>query len=179
MLRAFCPLTLVCLILQPQPYVLVPWVFTNNLNALAIGGEISAVYHPFSRWKLAGSYSHLDTHQEMLTTAPAGTLNTSESASPRNNWKIQSFLNLSHAVQFDTLLFSSSAVISPVYPATFLVPPHTRLDVRLGWRVSPLLEVSLSGQDLLSPRHVELLPESMSVPRDAVRGYYLKTTWRF
>ncbi len=167
------------LIFGAQPYLLQPVVFTNNLNAVAPGGEISAMYHPFSRWKLAASYSHLDVHEHMLATAPADTLNFSQPATPRNNWKIQSYLNLSQTLQLDTLLFTSSAVLSPLYPEDVLVPPHTRLDLRLGWRVSPRFEVSVSGQDLLNPRHLELVPEAYSIRRDAVRGYYLKTTWRF
>jgi len=167
------------LVLGSQPYLLQQVAFTNNLNAVARGGEISAMYHPFSRWKLAASYSHLDVHPHMLATAPADTLNPSETATPRNNWKIQSFLNLAQAVQLDTLLFTSGAVISPAYPTAIVVPPHTRLDVRLGWRVSPRFEISVSGQDLLNPRHLELVPEAGTVVREAIRGYYLRTTWRF
>jgi len=167
------------LILGAQPYLLQSVAFTNNVTAAAPGAEISTMYHPFSRWKLAASYSHLDVHEHILATAPAGTLNPSQTSTPRNQWKIQSFLNLSQAVQLDTLLFTSSDVISPVYPTDVIVPPHARLDVRLGWRVSPRFEVSVSGQDLLNPRHLELVPLSTSIPRDAVRGYFLKTIWRF
>ena len=137
------------------------------------------MYHPFSAWKLAASYSHLDVHEHMLDSPAGAPLNTSQPATPRNSWKIQSFLNLSQTVQLDMLLFTSSAVLSPVYPIDVIVPLHTRLDLRLGWRVSPRFEVSLSGQDLLNPRHLELTAESATIPRDAVRGYYLKTTWRF
>ena len=137
------------------------------------------MYHPFSRWKLAASYSHLDVHEHLLATAVAGPFNPSETATPRNSWKVQSFLNLTPSVQLDALLFTSSAVLSPVYPIDVLVPPHIRLDLRLGWRVSPHFEVSVSGQDLLNPRHLELAPEAETILRDAVRGYYLKTTWRF
>jgi iron complex outermembrane receptor protein len=167
------------LVFGTQPYILQPVTFTNNLNAVVPGGEISAMYNPFSRWKLAASFSHLDVHEHTLGIASDEAFNPSQAATPRNNWKIQSFLNLSQAVQLDTLVFTSSAVLSPLYPTDVLVPPHTRLDLRLGWRVSPRLEVSVSGQDLLNPRHLELVPEAYTVARDAVRGYYLRTTWRF
>ena len=159
-----------------QPYLLVPLVYTNFLNATAAGGEISAVYHPFSRWKLEGSYSHLDVFEHLLAAAPSDTVNASANSTPRNNWKVQSMLNVSKTVQLDTLLFSSSTVLSPMYPTgDFLVHPHTRLDVHLGWRMTPLFEVSVSGQDLLNPRHLELPYAGEYVPR----GYYLTTTWHF
>jgi iron complex outermembrane receptor protein len=164
---------------SPQPYLLVPLTFTNDVDASGKGSEIAFMYHPYSRWKLAGSYSYLSVNPHLLASAPPGTVSTSESSTPRNDWKIQSYLNLSAKVQLDTLLFSSSSVISNSYPIDVLVPPHTRLDVRLGWMVTRKFEVSLSGQDLLNPRHLELAPVALAVPRDAVRGYYLKTTWRF
>lgn len=167
------------LVFAPQPYIIETVSYTNNLDANALGGEIAGVYHPFARWKLAASYSHLDVHERMLSTAPPNTLNLSQPATPRNNWKVQSYLNLTPVVQLDALVFTSSAVLSPALPNDILVPPHTRLDLRLGWRVSPRFEVSVSGQDLLNSRHLELAPEAGTILRDAVRGYYLKTIWRF
>jgi iron complex outermembrane recepter protein len=110
--------------------------------------------------------------------APPGTVITANNETPRNQWKFQSFLNLSKTVQLDSLLFSASSILASRSPVV-LIAPHTRFDVRLGWRVSPRFEVSVSGQDLFSPRHMELTPEVLSPPADAVRGYYLKTTWRF
>ncbi len=168
------------LIAGPPPYLLAPYLFANHLNAKAVGGEISMVYHPVSRWKLAGSYSYLNLHAHLLDNAPPNTFDSSPNASPGNQWKLQSYLNLSKKVQFDSFIFSSSSIVSPVYPGgQLLIPPHTRLDVRLGWRVTPRIEVSLSGQDLLSPRHIELVPEALTAQGYAVRGYYVKTTWRF
>jgi iron complex outermembrane receptor protein len=164
----------------PPPYLLLPFVFTNRLRAKAVGGEVSMSYHPVSRWKLAGSYSYSNVHSRFADNTPPGTIDASPNATPDNQWKIQSFLNLSKTVQFDSFLFSTSSIASPVYPyGQILLPPHTRVDVRLGWRVTPQFEVSLSGQDLLSPRHIELIPEALEPAGYAVRGYYLKTNWRF
>ncbi len=167
-----------------QPYLLVPFFFTNNMGAHGVGGEAAIVYHPFSWWKLAGSYSYLNLHEQMSASAPPGTVNTVVNGAPGNQWKFQSYVNLSKAFQFDTFLFSASTIQAPGDPTILVapnvvIPPHTRLDVRLGWRVSPKFEVSLSGQDLLSPKHLELTPEALTPSVDAIRGYYLKTTWRF
>ena len=163
-----------------QPYLLVPLVFNNRLNAHAPGGEIALIYHPVSRWKLAGSYSYLNEHSFFTPGTDPLTLNTSPSATPVNQWKAQSYLNLSKTVQFDAFLFSSSPVWSVIYPYDqILLTAHSRVDARLGWRPSPRFEVSVSAQDLLTSRHVELLPEVLSPAGYAVRGYYLKTSWQF
>ena len=129
---------------------------------------------------MAGSYTYLNLHSQIAANAPPGTINGSSNGSASNQWKLQSYLNLSKSVQFDSFLFSSSSIGSLTYPFTNApLPPHTRVDVRLSWRVTPRFEISISGQDLLSPRHIELLPEALTAQGYAVRGYYLKTSWRF
>jgi iron complex outermembrane receptor protein len=167
------------LFFSPQLYVLIPVPFANQTNADAKGAEVSFLYHPFSRWKLAGSYSHLDVLTHTLSDTLLGSINYSAGAAPHNAWKIQSYLNLSQSVQLDTLLFTASSVSTVVYPVDALVPPHTRLDARIGWRVTPRFEVSVSGQDLLNAHHLELYPESITPTRYVPRSYYLRTTWRF
>ena len=162
----------------PQPYLVVPFVLTNNATAVAVGGEVAMTYQPFSRWKVSGSYSYLNLSRHLREGATPDTQITARNATPGNQWKLQSFLNLSRTVQFDSFVYSSTSILTRGLYGQ-LIPPHTRIDVRLGWRVTPRFEASLCGQDLLSPRHVELTPEAMSPPTDAVRGYYLKTTWRF
>ena len=167
------------LFFAPQPTVLAPFVFGNNLKAKAFGGEISCIYHPLSWWKLAASYSYLDVDSRFVYNAPPNAEDADTNNVPRNQWKIQSYVNLSPKVQFDSFIFSSSTVVAANSTPTVLIPPHTRLDVRLGWRVTPRLEISLSGQDLLSSRHIELTPEALTPAGYAVRGYYLKTSWHF
>jgi iron complex outermembrane receptor protein len=161
----------------PQPYLLVPLVFSNSFRAQVAGGEATLTYHPFARWKVAGSYSYLLDHQQLMESAPPGTQPFGANSSPVHQGKVESFFNLTKTIQLDTLVLASSSVLSP--GSSHLLPPHTRVDVRLGWRVARTVEISISGQDLLSARHLELAPEVFTLPTDTVRGYYLKTTWHF
>jgi iron complex outermembrane receptor protein len=52
------------------------------------------------------------------------------------------------------------------------VPSYTSLDVRLGWRPLPRLELSLVGQNLLDPRHREF-----GGGVEIERGVYAKAAW--
>ena len=164
----------------PQPYILVPLIFTNYGKGHAEGAEAALTYHPVSHWKISSSYTYLNLHQSLLSVAPPNTQTASDNASPAHQWKLQSYLNLTKAIQFDCLLFYSSSFFSPVYlAADQSIPQHTRADIRLGWRVSPRFEISLVGQDLFSAHHLEITPEALSPITDAVRSFYVRTNWRF
>ena len=59
-----------------------------------------------------------------------------------------------------------------------VVPSYTALDLRLGWRASNGLELSLVGQNLLDASHPEF---GAPTPRreEIERGFYGRATWRF
>jgi len=99
-----------------QPYLLVPFVFTNRMNARAAGAEFSVAYHPVSWWKLASSYSYLTVDFKLQNGAPSNTVNAAINAVPGNQWQIQSYLNLSHSVQLDTFVSTASSHASEMCP---------------------------------------------------------------
>ena len=58
------------------------------------------------------------------------------------------------------------------------VPAHTRLDLRLGWRVQPGLELSLTGRNLLQRSHREFESEDLQAS-DIPRSWLLQAHWKF
>ena len=158
-----------------KPYFLAPFYFGNLAEGEAMGAEAAWMYRPAKQWRLAGSYGYFHLNQRLLNGAPAGSFIYGQTAFPTNQLKVESFWDVSKKIQFDALALTSSSVFNMWQ----VLPSHTRIDLRLGWRISPAVEISLSGQDLLSARHLELTPEAFTFPTDAVRGYYLRTTWRF
>ena len=163
-----------------QPYLLVPFFFTNYGTGHAEGSEAALTYHPVSHWKISASYSYLSLHQSLLSNAPPDTQTVTENASPGPPVEVAVLSDLTKSVQVDCLLFYSSSFFSPVYLSQDqAIPQHTRADIRLGWRVSPRFEISLVGQDLFSARHLEITPEALSPITDAVRSFYVRTNWRF
>jgi len=60
------------------------------------------------------------------------------------------------------------------------IPSYFSLDVRLGWRPNPHLELSVVGQNLLDDRHPEFNSTIVNIQNTQVqRGVYGKITWRF
>jgi len=56
------------------------------------------------------------------------------------------------------------------------VPEYVELNARLGWHISPSLELSLSGFNLLHGKHLEFVTGSEdTIPRSV----FLETSWRF
>ena len=167
------------LVLGTSPYILLPYALTNFGVAHSEGGEAAISYNPVSRWKLAASYSYLNVHQTLSSTAPEGT-SSNPSATPAHQVKLQSYWNINKSLELDTHLFYSSAFESLSQAVlTAITPAHLRADLRLGWRIKPGWELSIAGQDLGSRRTLELPPEVLAPINYTSRGFYVKSTWGF
>jgi iron complex outermembrane receptor protein len=57
------------------------------------------------------------------------------------------------------------------------IPSYVSLDLRLGWRVTRSIELSLVGQNLLEEEHLEFIPASPA-PRQIERSFYARFSWR-
>ena len=60
------------------------------------------------------------------------------------------------------------------------VDSYITADARLAWRLTDRIEVSIVGQNLLDPGHLEYQPEFIStVPTEIERSVYGKILWRY
>jgi iron complex outermembrane receptor protein len=164
----------------PVLYADFPFTYSNFARADGVGSEISATWHPLNAWRLSASYTWLNLREDLTVNAPAGSYPGTNQGSPKNQWKLQSYVNLSKNLQTDVLVYYSSTSQSDSLGNFQLpVPPWFRVDVRAGWRVKPNWELSLVGQNLLSGHHLEFVPEALMSPSYIRREVYLRTTWRF
>ena len=63
-------------------------------------------------------------------------------------------------------------------PTIGRVPGYRELDLRLGWRPTPRLELSLAGRNLLHPHHPEYgFPDPAQVQIE--RSVHGKIAWQF
>jgi iron complex outermembrane receptor protein len=56
---------------------------------------------------------------------------------------------------------------------------YTTADVRLAWRATERVELSLVGQNLFERQHQEQGPYPFVASSDVMRGVYGKLAWRF
>lgn len=155
------------------PHIVAPLVFSNLMHGEAYGAEIATTWNVTNDWKLTGAYSWLtlQLHREVTSLDPA--VESSERDSPRNQFQIRSELNLPRQVELDTSIFFTGQRTS------MSVPRHTRVDLRIGWRPAERWELSLMGQNLLSPRHAEFAKTELNPPTYDKRRIFGKITWRF
>ena len=109
-----------------------------------------------------------------IWTATRRALNPPPGSAPNHQFQVRSLLDLPHRLQWDNTL----AYVSKL--AAGNVPAYARLDSRLGWRVGEFVELSLVGQNLLSPRHAEFSDTFYPLNHTLVeRSFFAKVTWRF
>jgi len=58
-------------------------------------------------------------------------------------------------------------------------PAYLRGDVRLGWRPSSALEISVGAQNAFDPSHGEMISSSLQRLVEVPRNVYGSVTWRF
>lgn len=155
------------------PHIVAPLVFSNLMHGEAYGAEIATTWNVMNDWKLTGAYSWLTLQLHREATSLDPTVESSERDSPRNQFQIRSELNLPRQVELDTSIFFTGQRTS------MSVPRHTRVDLRIGWRPAERWELSLMGQNLLSPRHAEFAKTELNPPTYDKRRVFGKITWRF
>ncbi len=157
------------------PHLLLPAQFQNGLDAYTKGVEIAPEWRPANSWRLRASYSylHMDVYNRpqsgsviQLPTAPI-----TAGSSPQNQVSIQSALDLSKRLQLDLDYRYVSALPG------LSVPAYSTGDARLGWRFIPQFELSLVGQNLFQPWHLEYAGTDPGPPIGIRRSVYARLTW--
>lgn len=158
----------------PAPlHLAVPFDATNRLRAETYGIEASVEWHPLDWWRIQPSYTYLYTHLYTdHTTDP--TAGDAKGQNPAHQVSMRSLMSLPHNIELDLW----GRYVDRLTVAR--VPSYVTMDVRIGWKPTKQLELSLVGQNLLDKRRPEFSePILSSMPTDVQRGAYGKVTWRF
>lgn len=164
--------------LERQPFVMGPpysslnYGFANGLYGRTHGVEVSSVWQVNPTWRLSGSASIL--HMK-LTPYPGGSGDSaygSTGASPTTMVQLHSQHDLGHSLELDAHLYRNGRL------EHLNVPAYTRLDLRLGWRVRPGLELSLTGRNLMQRSHREFQAEDVQAS-EIPRSWLAQVNWTF
>jgi iron complex outermembrane receptor protein len=158
---------------SPLPvHAVLPLLTSNGVRGTTKGFEVTPDWKPSTWWELKTSYSYLELQMENRpgSNDPSST-STYEGSSPRHQGMIQSLLNLPKKLEFDQTYRYVSALSAQ------RVTSYGTADARLGWHVTRQVELSVTGQNLLQPRHAEFGGDPGGLV-GIERSVYAQITWK-
>jgi iron complex outermembrane receptor protein len=154
---------------EPPPVGAIPFTVANLLKGETYGAELSADYQPSTQWRLSAGYTvlHVKLQEKAGSRDPFGGVLDSR------DWKHQAFIRGSATLPANFELDGALRRIGRL--TTLQVPAYTELDMRLGWRWSPALDLSLIGHNLLHDSHGEFGPPGRQLIERSVFAFI---TWQ-
>jgi len=163
--------------MDPAPlHLLIPVIFGDNARAHNYGVEVFANWNATRRWRISPGYGFLQMHVIGDPSTQDPNPGKIANESPKHQFQIRSFLNLTRRLDWDSAVFQVGSLKDGGDGPT---SSYTRLDSRLGWRVGESLELSVVGQNLLSPAHAEYHDTFSILHSLMARSVFGKITWRF
>lgn len=145
--------------------------FANGMEGSTTGIETWATWQVASNWRLSGGFTAL---RERLRLKPGSNdVNAVHSAGndPANTWQLRSSHDLSDRSEFDLTVRHVSALANPV------VPSYTAVDMRVGWKPRPDIEISVTGQNLFGGGHGEFT--NVATRTQLERSAFVKVLYRY
>lgn len=153
----------------PPATTLPTLIRTNNHEAKNYGVEVSTIVQLWEWWKVQGAYTYLKMDIKNEDAAQF-----SEEASPIHHASIRSQISLPYHIEFDSWLRYTDELPS------LNVDDYVELDLRLGWKPMPNLDISLIGQNLLHSHHDEFSDTILGTQRTGMqRSFVGRITWTF
>jgi iron complex outermembrane receptor protein len=153
-------------------YVTQPLDFTNQLGGKTYGIEIATIWQMLDWWRWDVNYSWL--HTQLNDLPPAQT-----DISPQQRVSLRSALSPWQAIDLDFWFRYVDSNFSVGSFGETTINAYVTLDLRAAWRPIKDIELSLAGQNLLAPNHLEYVAENQTFPTAINRGVYGKISWGF
>jgi iron complex outermembrane receptor protein len=124
-------------------------VVANRMEGTASGVEAWTTWEVAPQWRITagGVYLHQRLHLQPGSTDPIGA--AAAGNDPSVQWLVRSSWTLAHDVDLDVAIRHVGALPQPQ------VPGYTATDVRVAWPMGPRTTVSIVGENLFDPEHVE------------------------
>ncbi len=154
-------------------YLEQPVYFGNEFSAHTYGVEISGTWQAAQWVKLDLAYAYLVSDME-----EGGQVGDE----PQHQASLRSAFTSGKDLDLDIWLRyvdDVSSIYSALDSGLFEIDAYLTLDVRLAWRPAANWELSLVGQNLLEPSHLEFVQESFTLPTEVERSIYAKLAYQF
>jgi iron complex outermembrane receptor protein len=155
-----------------------PAMFANRMAGDTYGVEVWGNYQVSAWWRLTAGANWL--HKKLHFEAGSSALGGIALAGDDPNYQVsaRSTMELARDWVLNLDLRRIGALPSPASPA------YTELDSRIGWTVSPSVEISLAGFNLLHPHHREFGTTTTPIQLgptgvETGRSFLIESRWRF
>jgi len=169
-------------LLSPNFFVLPPTLdllTTNAIEADVFGLELSVDWRVRADWHLQAHYAWIKLDPDALDPTRYLPLNFPDET-PTQQFSLLSSLDLTAKLRWDVWLRHTSKLKVSGITRSYDIPAYTALDMGLAWKPVDSLEISLVGQNLLDPSHMEFIDQQIpATPVEIERGVYLKLAWMF
>ena len=157
--------------IEITPATVFPLRFGNGMEGLIYGLEAWGSYRVTDWWRLTAGFNVQHEHLRFEPgSSGLGGISTFGD-DPNHQASLRSSVDLGSDVVWDADLRHVGALPDPS------VPSYTEFNTRIGWKISDTLELSVSGFNLLHPRHEEFMAESFI--EEVPRSFFVETRWRF
>lgn len=151
-----------------------PQRFANLSDGETYGGEVAVNLQVTDWWRLRPSYSYLQVQLHRKRGSQDSTAESGEGDDPHHQVSLRSEMELPWNLQLDCVARYVDSLPNRN------IPGYAEMDVRLGWRPTKHLEISIVGQNLLDNQHPEFKQLILGPPQaELERGIYGKVTFRF
>lgn len=148
-----------------------PLVVKNGMRGETYGVEAWGAYAVSDWWRLNFGLSLFDKNLS-LQPGSADVFGVDYAGNdPHYQATLRSLMDIGARTELDVSLRAIDDLPSPA------VPSYAALDARLGFRLTPNLELSLAGYNLLDDSHVEFI--NPSLPATVLsRSFFISARWR-
>jgi iron complex outermembrane receptor protein len=143
----------------------IPW--SNLLSGVAYGGEALVTLSPTAVWRLTAGYAQM----RVRIRGPAAAAQGFGAQPPRHQLVLRASHDLTRQVSLDAQVRYVDPILS--------VARYATADLRLSYRATDRLELSLVGQNLFDGQHPEQPSFPITVTTEVPRGFHLKIVRRF
>jgi len=147
--------------------------FGNGMRGRVSGIETWGLLQVTPTLRLQGGLTLLRPHLALKPGSrdTADSVAAADGAMPRQLWRLRAAFNLPRDAEFDVMLRHVGALSTPA------VPGYTALDLRLGGRLGPDVEIALTAHNLLDGGHGEFDSVETRTENGRSVGLQLRMRW--
>lgn len=154
-------------------YIEQPTRFNNAATMQTYGAELATVYNVADSVTIDLAYSYLNSDTDNLALIVEG---PAHQVSLRSGFKATSTIDIDLWLRY---VDRTQTVHTVSTGSIYKIDGYLTGDLRLAWKPTNKLELSIIGQNLLEEQHTEFVQEKFTQPTKVPRSIYGKLTYRF